>query len=110
MVAAAAMLGAEHVVRSGWPEQVIVTAAGKEPAPAVVGVTVSVAMADPPGITEPDSELAINVKLEPAVNVAVPDVPPGVVTATVTGPALAALAGIATVAAIVVLFTTARFE
>lgn len=82
VVAAAAMLGAEHVVRAGWPEQVIVTAAGNEPAPAVVGDTVSVAMAAPPGVTESESELAISVKLEPAVNVAVPDVPPAVVTLT----------------------------
>src|SRR5208282_420525 len=110
VVAAAAMLGAEHVVSAGWPEQVIVTAAGNERAPAVVGVTVSMAMAAPPGMTEPAKELAISVKLEPAVNVAVPDVPPGVVTIIVWAPAVAALAAMANVAVIVVLLATVTFD
>jgi hypothetical protein len=110
VVDVAAMVAAAHWLSAGKPEKLNVTAAGNDVAPAVVGVTVSVAMAEPPGITDPVIVLSASIKLEPAVNMVALDVPPGVVTVTVWAPAVAAPAAMVNVAVIVVLFTTVIFE
>lgn len=93
-----------QIVSNGRFEQPNVTTPGNC-APGVVGVTVSVLIAAPPGGTEPDIEVAMKLKSEFTVKIIFPDVPPVLVTETFWAPT-AAFGAITRVAVTPVLPTT----